>query len=144
MECSDRRRRLENLESLQAKYEQMNQELNREIVSLRETIEGLHRQLSMQTPNNDELNRSSMLLSKQPSQSKESNALLLSTVSRRNIQTKESGGLAQELLQKNIALEESNKRLKYKISQLNKELYDNEKVFGTRLELVYTALRNYI
>lgn len=143
-ECVEKTKRLKDHESLQAKYEQMNRDLTSEIANLRETIENLHKQNSIQVSTNEELNKSLLVLSKQPVPNKDKNELFLSTVSRRTVTTKETSNLTQELLQKNLALEETNKRLKFKISRLNKELYDNEKVFGTRLELVYTALRNYI
>jgi hypothetical protein len=143
-ECAEKAKRIKDHESLQTKYEQMNRDLTAEIASLRETIESLHKQNSMQVSTNEELNKSLMVLSKSTMPQKDKNELFLSTVSRRTVNTKETSNLAQELLQKNLALEETNKRLRFKVSRLNKELYDNEKVFGTRLELVYTALRNYI
>lgn len=47
--------------------------------------------------------------------------------------------LSQELVQKIVKLEESNKRLKRKMRYMSKEMDDKQSMYGERLEMLYTT-----
>lgn len=55
----------------------------------------------------------------------------------------EQNNIAQELLQKIVALEETNKKLNRKLRMLSKEITDAEAIYGERLEFLYVACINF-
>lgn len=134
-ECPEKDFQIERLKALNANYERMSKESQTSMAGLQERIFRLNEQLQAQ----EDQNRLTL-------NSSRSQALASSTILgglKKTSVLKESA-FAQELLQKNLSREEENKRLKLKISRLNQELYDNQRTYSQRVELLYTLIEKYI
>lgn len=136
LDCPEKDIQIETLKKLNANYEKISKDSQATVSSLQERIYKMNEQLQASQEDQNRLslntNRSQLL----------TNSTLMAVSSKRNIGMKESG-FAQELLQKNLSREEENKRLKLKISKLNQELYENQKTYAQRIELIYSLLEAY-
>lgn len=134
-ECPEKDFQIERLKALNANYERMSKETQNSMATLQEKVFRLNEQLQAQ----EDQNRLTL-------NSSRSQAMTTSSVLggfKKTSALKESA-FAQELLQKNLSREEENKRLKLKISRLNQELYENQRTYSQRVELLYTLIEKYI
>jgi len=134
-DCPEKDFQIERLKALNTNYERMSKESQNSMGALQEKIFRLNEQLQAQ----EDQNR--LTLNSSRSQAMSSSTVLGSL--KKTSVLKESA-FAQELLQKNLSREEENKRLKLKISRLNQELYDNQRTYSQRVELLYTLIEKYI
>lgn len=136
LDCPEKDVQIETLKKLSSNYEKISKDSQATVSSLQERIYKLTEQLQASQEDQNRMsltsNRSQVLTS----------STLMGISSKRNVGLKE-GGFAHELLQKNLSREEENKRLKLKISKLNQELYESQKTYTQRIELIYSLLEAY-
>ena len=135
-ECAEKDTQIEHLKTFTNDYEKLAMDNKSTILVLQEKVKKLNEQV--QQANEEQLRTVSSF--KNTSQVLNTSSLF--GAQKRSNVLKESN-YAQELLQKNLSREEENKRLKLRISKLNQELYENQKVYAQRVELLYSVVENY-
>lgn len=134
-ECAHKETELNHLKEMAINYEHMKNDNQQIIFSLQEKVQKLNERLQNTEDQNKMINSQRNI-----HQSMNSSNVLVS--SKKSSLLKESN-YAQELLQKIITKEEESKRLKIKISKLNQELYENQKTYSQRIDLLYTIVGSY-
>lgn len=132
-DCPEKDFEIGRLKTLNENLERVSREAQGTMAGMQEKLMRLNEQLSAQ----EDQNRLSLA-------SNRSQLLTSSTVVSKKATVLKESAFAQELLQKNLSREEENKRLKLKISRLNQELYENQRTYGQRVELLYTLIQKYV